>query len=434
MPSRWIVLSFDGLATAALGPYGSSWNETPAINQMAAFGTVWDRCIANSDDSIEVLRAIWQSRCVTDDEVALADPLLASTTNWIERCREFGKIELFIESGPLAPRLKELANDLDLSQCTVVETIPCDLTGVSPAIDIEATAFAGLLAPVIQRVGDPQVEAQDWSVLWIHSDWLTRCWDAPRELFPVDEEDLGDDAPEDQLEWSLDDFEKSSSVSAESRFPSIAPKPPGIFDAITPPVLKRSDDDHPDLVTSWMQTYGCQVRLIDHLIGWLLESVLPEDGSVGLAVIGTSGFSLGQNGWIGFHAGPIRSPQIHLPIIAWNGKPRGLRLGALTQPADVTRYLMPSTDKSSDSPVSCPDWLASDSGKTRQVSTSSNQAERLITTDQWFLAQEAGQTHLFLKPDDREDVNDIADRCRDVVETLCSQTTPESQNPTLSPR
>jgi hypothetical protein len=52
-----------------------------------------------------------------------------------------------------------------------------------------------------------------------------------------------------------------------------------------------------------------------------------------------------------------------------------------------------------------------------RVVTRSDRAAKAITTAQWFFVDDGqDQKKLFLKPDDRDDVNDVASRCRDVIE------------------
>ncbi len=73
-------------------------------------------------------------------------------------------------------------------------------------------AIAKLISAAIERIVDGSAaneSDQEGSnrLIWIHSDLLARVWDAPRWLFPVEEEDLeAIEAPEDRTEWSLDDF------------------------------------------------------------------------------------------------------------------------------------------------------------------------------------------------------------------------------------
>ncbi len=68
-----------------------------------------------------------------------------------------------------------------------------------------------------------------------------------------------------------------------------------------------------------MHTYGCQIRLLDLLIEVLLGSLRAEDPYV--VIMGTSGFRLGQGGWIGHRPGPLRSADVHLPMIVSDSGP-----------------------------------------------------------------------------------------------------------------
>lgn len=397
MPKRWVVLSLDALATSAINAYGSPWNETPAMDQMVAMGMVYDRVVATSDDSVELLAQLWGQR--NGDQ------------SWIEQCHASGRIELFVNAGPQAVELAKLAERFAFDQCTLIESIPEALQDAQPSDEIESTAMAKLLLPVLERITDPS--APNWSILWAHSDSLTRCWDAPRWLFPI-EEDEEDEEPIDQLDWSLEDYEtQASPVDAEA---SVREKPPAIFESLAVPFFAVSPDSHPDLITSWMQTYGCQVRLLDRLIAILMEAIEASDGDIGLALIGTSGMSLGQNGWIGHRAGPIRSPQVHLPVILFDNEGYGIRTPGLRAIHDVMSSMVASPDQSSR--VSPQQWALDDALPEFAIETRSSRAERVLTTNEWFFVREGDHSRLFLKPDDRDDMNDIADRCRDVVESM----------------
>ncbi len=405
MPQRWVVISLDGLATAAMGAYGSSWNETPTIDSMASQGMLWDRCVAPSDDVIEVLRQLW--RGISDSGVEGSNLALTQ------------RAELFTETGTAAAKIVQLAEEAGFAQCTLVET-GVEIAEVDDSSseagwpqEIEETAFARLLLPMIERIGDRQSEPV-WSLLWVHSDWLTRIWDAPRWLFPVadDEEET---APDDLRDWSIDDF---GDAAEESMLSEANMKPPALFEGINVPRFARSQADHPDLVTSWMQTYGCQIRLVDQLLGWILSATEAAGDSIGVALVGTSGFSLGQNGWIGHHIGPIRSPQIQVPVIAMDRAGPGLRIRRLASVENAASFLHAGPPQRGQRML--PEIWSVDTAP-EPIITRSGRADHVVTTDQWYLVQSSDDVSLFLKPDDRDDVNDIADRCRDVVEMLCQQ-------------
>jgi len=467
MPDRWIVISLDAFANLALGAYGSSWNTTPNIDSIAAGGITWDRAVVPFDDTVQTLRDCWSAPSDDPDR-----------GNWIAQCLEHGHVELILGDDPAgrdqSQAIAQLAGEVGFDRCTVVEV----KLGEEPSEEIESTAIAELFAALVERLQEV-AEAEDssaatgspWSVLWLHSDLLARHWDAPRWLFPVDQTDeaveTSGDPYEDEDEYEGEEIEEfevefedtefvDESLEREISFepasenfrppsyafdllpdPSFDPTldqesdpaagPPELVDSVTPPGYRIAPDDHPDWVMTWMQTYGCQVRLIDQLIAMVAQAIKQLDQSIGLAVVGTSGFSFGQNGWIGHRDGPLHSPQIHVPAIVYDPSGPMLRWPRLVSLSEVVRWVVPG--RAAPSPefwagLSGVD-LRSDSESPEEtapeVRTRSDRATSAITTDQWFFVQDEAAVRLYLKPDDRDDANDIADRCRDVVEEFLAK-------------
>jgi len=489
MPDRWIVISLDALATAAIAPYGSSWNATPHFDRLASHGLTWDRVVVSdddtaNDDAAEVLRQCW-----------MAD---VGGQSWIESSRQAGRVELFLAGDAggrkASDRISEIASEIGFDGCTMVELE----IGDRPAAEVESTGLAQMVAALVERMqtggqvavaGGVDDESQSpWSVLWLHSDLLARLWDAPRWLFPVEEMDDDEEPldPSDPDNWGTtdatdtepaamrgasdaegdtsgdddeptesdgdDDDADSDDGQADEALASNEPPtgcyfprydrpdggPPALVNDTIPPRYRIAAGDHPDWVMTWMQTYGCQVRLVDELVAWVQGLIDQVDPEIGLAIIGTSGMSLGQNGWIGHRAGPINSPQIHVPaILSANGHPplRWLRLQSL---AEASRWMVPSGPRltpqawaalseqavsgerampfGSTEPTEAIDDSARDPIR---VETRSDRATKVVTTSQWFYARDLdGGVRLFLKPDDVNDINDVADRCREVIETL----------------
>ncbi len=368
---RLIVLSFEALATAPIGCYGSSWNQTPAMDAIAAHGCVWDRWLTSNDDSRAVL-ADWFG--------TTADP-------WTQGWRELGSIDLITDDESVGER----AESFD-----TVTTLPFPPTDENerPATEIESTQLAALIAAAIERDG----QSDPWSVMWLHSRFLASRWDAPRELFPIPENELPSREPSEGYELISDELE----LPAEEPIAAI-------FDSVVVPRLALGDVVDPDLVTSWMRTYGCQVRLIDLMIEVLLNSLTVDDPL--LIVVGTSGFSLGQNGWIGHGCGTLRSPEIRLPMILSDVGP--IRL---PQPTSQTSLVEILRDLSSGQQpwISPKAWVRNPIERWNQ--TVSSRVEVAATTSSWFFVRDVDTSeHLFLKPDDVEDFNDIARLRPDVV-------------------
>ena len=186
-----------------------------------------------------------------------------------------------------------------------------------------------------------------------------------------------------------------------------------LLDRTEPPELELAAESHPDLVTAWMKVYGCQVRLVDLLLDVLLEAIEPAFAS--MVLVGTSGFRLGQSGRIGHRPGPLRSPDIHLPLIVNQGGP--LHVPHLTSSSQFGQLLRRvRTDPSSC--CSPQEWSIPTKAQP-PIQIESNRAVAAVGTPGWFYVRDADESeHLFLKPDDVDDFNDVGRLRGDVLETF----------------
>ncbi len=373
-----VVISVDGLTTAALSCYGSSWNETPALDSLAARGCVWDRLIATSTSPLDVLSS-WMQHGDGDD--------------WITSFRELGKLLMLTDD----PRVADLqwVSRLDGVQCVD------DLRKLRrPRDTIDQTRLGRLVAAAVNCLSETQLP----SLLWLHTSSLTTVWDAPRFLALVDDWADGDTGPSDEVEL----------LSENVNVPEKAEPIEAYFSDVIPPTLKLPDDRHPDLVTSWMRTYGCQVRLLDTLVG-MLQKFEPLAEAT-FVVVGTSGFALGENGWMGASAGPVRSPRIRLPLIVGNQSP--LRVGQLTSSSHLNQVLS-RLGRQQLPLVTAAEWIREQSEFEPQVVTTCDDAKTVLTTPRWFFVHEVNDDRsLFLKPDDVDDANNVVRLRDDVCEFL----------------
>ena len=376
-----LVITLEGLAVSALGCYGSAWNSTPAIDAIAATGCLWDRWIAASDHPVHQFRR-WTSPTQEGDPLG----------PW----KSAGSTELITDDSRLIDQ--GLGDRFDQVQQICHES-------ASPwnvATEIEQTRFGQLVAAAIDRD-----QAGAWDLLWLHSRFLTQCWDAPRQLFPVADEEIITE-PSEEVELLTD-------PTAEAEVP-LAPLPPW-FETAEPPRVQLHGQSHPDLVTCWMRTYGCQIRLVDLLLEVLLQSIHVDDPQVILA--GASGMSLGQNGWIGPHAGPLRSCDLRLPLVVSDRGP--LRSPHVTS-TDSLAQLIPSLANDATDLIPPSRWCEDDGELNPCVTTESSRASTAMTTPRWQLIRDLdGTDHLFLKPDDVDDANDVGRRRRDIVEELSNR-------------
>lgn len=391
-----LVLSLEGLSTAAIGCYGSSWNQTPAMDQMAANGCVFDRWISTQDR-----------------RPGLPD-CLANADRWLEPWKRLGSTVLISDvshAGDVGH-----AEDIDPAKNetigfdTVVQLNAATELPSQPAEEIDETRIAAQMAAVIEQ--DALADG-DWSLMWLHTDVLTRCWDAPRSLFPIDEIEL-DSEPKSDL-----DYEPVEFPDDETRVDPIDNAeiiPPIMMGCEVPQIDLHTQDAavHPDLVTSWMRTYGCQVRLLDLMIEILSQSLLRDD--VRIMILGTSGFALGQNGFIGHRVGPLRSLDCRLPMIVSDTP--SVRMPLPTPDTDLPSILHSLGNETLDwcGPKR---WIDSSNESSAAIRTHSDRAVESQTSDGWFYVRDPDQSeHLFLKPDDVEDHNNVARLRPDVVESI----------------
>lgn len=368
-----LIITLEGLATSAIGCYGSPWNSTPAIDTIAAGGCVFDRWIATRDEPIEQLWRWLQP-----------DP----KHNWADRWRERDPIVLLSDDERLQGEQADAFDETRLVPPSANPAAPCD--------EIDQTRFGQMIAAAVERDAEGP-----WSLMWLHSRFLSQCWDAPRDLFPVEAEEI-----ESELESDTSDLEGEPAVAADT--------PPPIFDQVLPPHLELDAQRHPDLVLSWMRTYGCQIRLVDLLTEVLVQSLEAEDLMIVLA--GTSGMCLGQNGWVGHQAGPLRSCDLRLPLVISDVGP--IRAPGITSADRFPSILHQLADGESDF-LSTDTWCRHDDEMEPPVRTGGSRSQVAWTTPRWQYVQDSdGSDHLFLKPDDVDDTNDVSSLRPDVLQTF----------------
>lgn len=412
MPHRLLVLSLDGLTTAALAPYGASWCPTPALNRLASQSGVFDRCIVESDQPAEVLESLWSARVATSSHQPSEDAL-----PWLQAALQQSLQTTLITDSVAAvdlPSAGQFANQV------FVDPLPqpqaCD--------EISDTALAQLFAAAMERL---ETAAEPGDVLWIHSDFLTRLWDAPRWLVPQAElEDEPWDEPSEEVE-----------LLPEHVGPLIlAPRAPKFFSGTTPPQVTLAKGHDPDITLAWMNTYAAQVRLVDALLDVLTES-LRQGPPTTLAVVGTSGFALGEHGAIGHGLGPLRSPRIQVPLLIRGPAVPDIRAATPCSPRRLGPTLLDCLGVAPRAGDGTPErgsqniavdsllqlltperWSAAlDQWEPRIVTRSAATGTVAHTAPKWlYVTEPEGVEHLYLKPDDRTDVNDVATRLSDVLE------------------
>lgn len=384
LPHSAIILVVDGLGTGCLGPYGATWLDTPNFNVLAAEALLLENVLADSPALKEACRAYWHGQ----HALTAAD---ASATSIVSRLAEHGVATTFITDDadvaehPLAEDFGERVQlQPDASNCC--------------ASDIEATQLASLFSTAVDAL---QQQPENF-MLWIHARGMQSPWDAPLEF-------------------------RQSLVGEDD------PDPPS--DVAVPSLLLPEDYD-PDLLLGIVQSYAGQVMLLDTCLGVLMDAIRAHPRRDELLVIVTSprGFPLGEHLAVGDCRSDLYSELLHVPLLVWRGDDQGAaaRDQALVQPADLAATLLdwfstPSLTITNIAHSLLPLTQSPSADWPRDRAVSIAAGQRAVRTPAWFLRESHGdgdghhdesRYELFGKPDDRWEVNDVANRCPVIVKQL----------------
>ena len=172
-----------------------------------------------------------------------------------------------------------------------------------------------------------------------------------------------------------------------------------------------------DFLLRVQDTYAAAVTCFDAQVGRLLEEIDARGLAEKMLLIVTSGASLplGEHGVIGWNDLRPYEALAHVPLLMRGpGVPAGTRIGAITQPADLLTTL-------SKQPGGFDLWPLLkgevDAVRPHAVSRTANGDVALRTLD-WALIRTASGSRLYVKPDDRWEVSDVASQHRELVESL----------------
>jgi len=371
-----ICIVVDRLHAGYVGAYGNTWIDTPALDRLVAEGFVFDQCLIDSPDLEGLYRSYWQGW-----HPLAAEPPGNDRPSLPEQLAEAGVESTLLTDEPLVAW-----NGSARGFHSVIPIEPPN--DAMMAEEIDETHLAGCFA----RTVDWLESAQRPFLLWCHLRGLGGPWDAPMEFRTRYAEPEDPDPP----------------LSAEV------------------PCRMLEENYDPDQLLGILQAYAGQVSLLDVCVGALLEFVqagpLADDTLV--VLLSARGFPLGEHRRVGDYDEALYGELVQVPLVLRfpNGLGASARSPALVRPADVGATLLDWWGLGD--PLDLPDAGSLMPLVHEQVESIRDRlclvegaSGRAIRTPAWYL-RDADRPELFAKPDDRWEVNNVSDRCQDVVEGL----------------
>jgi arylsulfatase A-like enzyme len=373
-----LVLVMDGLGSGNLGPYGNTWLETPAWNRLAARSTLVETAVVDTIDLASIYRSYLTGQHALVPEAATPNfNLAAHLGNY--------HVESWLVTDD--PRLADQAIAQEFSR-RVILPAPTAEDSVDAVEDTHLASFFASLIGVLEQAEPP-------FLIWAHAQALRGPWDAPYELRSQFAEEGDPDPP---------------------RF-------------VEPPDYGLPPDYDPDELLGCVHANAGQVAVLDVCLGVLLDALATHALDESTAVLATSnrGFPLGEQLWVGPTDRTLSGNLVQVPwIMQLPGQNSYCqRLPWIAQPPDLCATVLEWFQLTEPLPemwgrsllISSPSL--SPTAHDRAVTIDDDQ--RMIRVPHWALRLTGGDSEkLFVKPDDRWEVNEVSDRCPAEVELLRS--------------
>jgi arylsulfatase A-like enzyme len=371
-----ICLVVDRLHAGYLGAFGNTWIDTPAVDRLAAEGFVFDSMLIDSPRLDRLYRSYWHGwHALKPDEPPADRPSLVGVLRQADVATALLTDEPQLAGHPLAGEFDELLEVEPAWQAEGVDQL--DQTRLA----------AGVVAAI-----DWLQSARPPFLLWCHLAALGTTWDAPQEFR--------------RAYWEPGDPEPPESAEVPDRM--------------------LSEQFDPDELLAVTQAYSGQVTAMDACLGALAEYLRGDRAGRDtlLVLTSTRGFPLGEHRRVGPCDEALYGELVHVPLVM--RFPGGLgaagRSHALVEPADLWATLL---DWWQAGPPPASPTAESLMPVVREQATvlrdrlciGGGPGQRAIRTPAWYLL-ETPKPELYVKPDDRWEINDVAVRCPEVVECL----------------
>ncbi len=405
-PNKSIVcLVIDRLHAGFVGAYGNTWIRTPNFDGLAAEAFLFDRATIDSPRLENLYRSYWSGL----HAAAYGSDLAAVEPGPFLLPRRLAAAGFHTSLLTDEPAVAEFASAAGFGRSEVVPA-PAQ---AALADSVEETHLAELFAVA----ADWLTQLAEPVCLWLHVGSLGRLWDAPLELR---EQYRADDDP---------DASESAAV----------------------PNRRLPRDFDPDELLAIVHAYAGQVSLLDLCLGPLLDGLAesPAASRTLFNLLSARGFPLGEHGRVGAYDEALYGELTQIPWLLRLPDGRGAsdRTQALVQPPDLCATLLDWCGLPEIEPIRFAAGRSLLSLASGQVDSVRDRAivvapanERAIITPAWSLrsilpsprrgrgaggegasvSEEPDDPHieLFAKPDDRFEINEVTDRCRDIAAEL----------------
>ena len=396
MSKRAIVLVIDRLGASHLGPYGNTLFPTPGFNRLGSTSWLCERAIADAPDLAAAYRA-W-----------LTGRHALCPAGEIDLCGRLA--ERSIGSSLLTddPEVSEMVAGYGFGEMSELPTFEPTAAAEEIAETQIATFFGALL--------DAVAELPDSHLLWAHARGLAGPWDAPHDMR--------------QLLMAEDDPEPYAGLES----------PRGM-------VATSDEAEHAE---RWplVCAHAAHLLVIDACLEALLDTLeTAADRETLLVVTAPRGFPLGEHGAVGETGRALYEELLHVPLLVRHpaGQGAAARGTLLAQPADLAATLWawfaeePLPDSAG---LGAIDLLPHVTGEQqlpparhRAVAVGEDRSSAVLHTPHWCWQGELGEKQdaepldddsldddpagqLYVKPDDRWEVNEIADRCPEIATAM----------------
>jgi arylsulfatase A-like enzyme len=415
----------DHLSAAYLGAYGNTWAQTPALDRLAAESLVFDRAIVDTPEIEAQYRSLWfglHALCPTRRKIGkLSLPAQMAAAGY--------HTSLISDMATIAA----LEAGSDFADQTLVNPIGSGSSAVAVPTDknqrikdsIEATDaanFFDVAQDCLTKLSEP-------FFAWLHTGTLGRTWDAPLEYRGqyADEED---------------------------------PTPNESADV---PNKLLAEDFDPDELLAFTHAYSGQVSLIDELIGgyWAALAEAGRTDNLLFVLYSPRGFPLGEHRRVGTADLALHAELTHVPLLIRTPSSKAAtnqsssdstgRTQAIVQPADLPATILDYCELQSGDLSVTQEKAVIPVGNGRSVLTLIRGADLAqfdraciisskqhgMVTPAWSLRvsvidpsgnqgkSERSSTEsndakheLFVKPDDWFEVNEVSNRCGEIVAKL----------------